>query len=95
MTLDQLFADTCRHILKGKPILLFLHPGMQRHLKQNVAEFLAQEMRIVQIDGVHRFVGLFEEVLPDGFMRLHLVPRAAVLRGRAAIPTMSARSSIV
>ena len=43
-----------------------------------------------KVDGVRHFVGLFDKILADGRMRLHLIPRAAVFPGPAGCESPAA-----
>ena len=80
MTVDQLFADAVAHIVKAERALLGFHLTVQRHLKQHIAKLLAQQVCIVLVDGIHRFIGLLDEVHPDGCMGLLPIPGAALRR---------------
>ena len=53
---------------------------MEHHLHQHIAQLFLHQLRIVSINGLQRFAGLFQKVLPDGSMGLYLIPRTAVLR---------------
>ena len=75
---DQLAAYPVAHLCKGEMPLLLLHLGVEHHLHQHIAQFLAQKRGVIQVDGIHRLVGFLQKVHPDGGMRLHLVPRAAL-----------------
>ena len=53
---------------------------MKNDLHQHVPQLLTQEFRVVEVNGIHSLVGFLQKIHPDGPMRLHLVPRAAVVR---------------
>jgi hypothetical protein len=80
MPVDELFADTRTDVPERERPLFFLHTRVQSHLEQHIAQLLAQKAGIGKVDGVRHFVGLFDKILADGRMRLHLIPRAAIFR---------------
>jgi hypothetical protein len=47
---------------------------MENHLHQDIAEFIAQPIRLTAPDGVDHFVGFFEQVLPQTAVRLFPIP---------------------
>ena len=76
----QLLAHLTADILKSKAPALFFDHRVERHLHQHIAQLFLHQLRIVSINGLQRFAGLFQKVLPDGSMGLYLIPRTAVLR---------------
>ena len=75
---NQLAAYPIAYLCKGEMPLFLLHLGVEHHLHQHVAQLLAHKRGVIQVDGIHRLVGFLQKVHPDGGMRLHLVPRAAL-----------------
>jgi hypothetical protein len=49
---------------------------MHRDMKEKVSQFMAEPLEIVAIEGVHRFVRFFNQVIADGPVRLAPVPGA-------------------
>ena len=80
MAEDQLLAHLAADLLEIEPAPLLLHDGVERHLHQHITQLFPQHGRVVGIDGFQRLAGLLQKVLPNGLMRLHLVPRAARFR---------------
>ena len=86
MTADQFGRDRLDHAAEIEQPCLLGHPRMEHDLQQQVAELLAQIVRIAALDRVGDFVGLFKRVGSDGREGLLEVPRAASPRDRAAPP---------
>ena len=52
--------------------------GVEPHLEQDVAQLLGQVPAVALVDGVDGLVALLDDVAPECFVRLRLVPGAAV-----------------
>ena len=57
------------------------HLGVEHHLHQDVAEFLAQRLQVTALDRVDDLVRLLQEVGPEGGVRLLAVPGALAAQG--------------
>ena len=82
MTAHKLLADGLDHVAEIERALLLRHSGMEDHLQQQIAEFVAQVGEIAPHDGISHFIRLFDRVRGDGREVLFEVPRAAGV-GRA------------
>ena len=54
--------------------------GVIDGLKQQIAEFFAEIVHIIAVDGVGDFVGFLDGVGRDGFEVLFQIPRTAAIR---------------
>ena len=77
MAVNQLFADAVADIGEGETACFFLHPGVEYHLEQDIPQLLLQKGRILPVNGLHRFVGLLDEIVPDAVVVLFPVPDTA------------------
>ena len=79
MPQDQLLADAVADIVKAKRACLLLHARVKHNLQKHVAQFLAQQIRVL---AVNRFAGLIcflNKIFADGMVILFPVPRTAFL----------------
>ncbi len=60
-------------------LLLGLQYTMKNYLQQNISKLFPHHFRAFKINRFHDLINLFEEILLDSLMSLHLIPRAAVL----------------
>src|SRR6185312_6523773 len=77
---DELFADVVGDRGEVEPTLLLGHAGMKHHLEEQIAELLAQLVRLATLDGIGDFVRLFDGVGRNGAKRLLAIPGTAALR---------------
>jgi hypothetical protein len=61
-------------------VLLLGHAGVEHHLKQQIAQLLAQIGEVAAGDRVGHFVGLFQRIGSNGRKILLEIPRAAAAR---------------
>ena len=80
VTNHQLAADAIHHIAEIEGILLFLNAGVKHHLHQHVAQLLLQQLGILPLDGLQRFMGLLQKIGANALVILFPVPGTA-LRG--------------
>ena len=57
--------------------------AVKDHLQEQVAEFLHEVFVVLALDGVDRFVGLFDQIRNDRLVSLFRIPRAATGRAQA------------
>ena len=72
-------GDTCGHLVEIEIGRLFKHSGHEKNVKEDVPQFLTDGFGIVGLDGVYKFVGLFDEINGHGSGRLFPVPGTSVL----------------
>ena len=75
---NHLPADGRRHVGDCELRVLLRDARMEHHLQHHVAQLVGDAVRVALVDGRDDLVRLFEHVLPQRFMRLLRVPRAAV-----------------
>ena len=80
VAVDKLTADAVADLLPGKVPGFLFDLGVEAHLHQHIAQFLTQQCGVVKVDGIHGFIRFLKEIHADGRMRLHFIPRAAVVR---------------
>ncbi len=80
MSADHLFRDRLDDIAEGEFTSLFGHLRVIDHLKEQVAEFVAQIIQVAARDGVGDLVGFLDRVGSDGREVLLDVPGAASFR---------------
>lgn len=78
MAADQFFIETLNDIGKAKPPPLGGDLRVKNDLKKKVTEFFPQSLGIPAVDGLQGFVGFFEQVWPQGTVRLPAIPRASL-----------------
>ena len=83
MTAHQLAIQRVEHIGDGEVALVGGHLRIEKHLKQQVAEFFGQMREVAALDGVEDLVGLFQRVFADGIEGLFAVPGAAAGSAKA------------
>jgi hypothetical protein len=81
MAAQELFRNGLDHAAEIERALLLGHAGMEHDLEQEVAEFLAQVVKIAAGNRVGDFVGLFQRIGRDGREILLEIPRAPCVRG--------------
>ncbi len=79
VTADELVDDVAGHVVHRPRLGLVLlgDPGVEHHLKQQVAELLAEVVAVPGLDRLEGLVGLLEQVRRQRAVRLLAVPRAA------------------
>ena len=77
MPADHFARDRLDHVAERKRVLFLRHAGVEHHLQQEIAEFVAQIVEIAARDGVSDFIGFLDGVGRDGRKILLEVPRAA------------------
>ena len=77
MTTDHLVSDGLNHIAKIERLELLGHASVEDNLQQQIAEFLAQIVDVVALDGVDDFKRFLKRVGRDGFEILLQIPGAA------------------
>ncbi len=92
MTPNQLVVNAARHGGEVEPTLLLRHAGMKRYLEEEIAELVAQLLRLPPLDGIRHLVGLLDGVGRDGAEGLLAIPRTAVLRVAQASHQLEERS---
>ena len=79
MAADQLFGDRLHDVAEIEQAFLGRHLGVKHRLQQQIAEFLAQIVEIVALDGVGDLVGFLDRVVADRREILLEVPGAAAI----------------
>jgi hypothetical protein len=77
---DHLVDQAARDVVEGEGATFLGHAGMEDHLEQQVAEFLAQVAHVAARDRVRDLVGFLDRVGRDGREVLRDVPRASIAR---------------
>ena len=91
---DHFFGNSGRDFLQGEGASLASQLRVHHHLKQKVAQFLA-EVRIVSLlDGINDLVALFDERSSEAGVRLLAVPRATIRRAQADDDSLEAGDGI-
>src|SRR5207248_2094911 len=80
---DELLVQTSRDIADIERARLACELRMQRDLKQQIAEFVAQSRQIARVECLECFVCLLEEVWAQALVRLFPIPGTAVRRTEA------------
>ena len=80
MAVDQLFADTVRHVADVEHAFFLFHLGVEHDLQQHVAELFFQMLGVLLVDRLADLIGLLNEVAADGLVILLPIPHAAVRR---------------
>src|SRR5205823_3576898 len=80
---DELLVQTSRDIADIERARLACELRMQRDLKQQIAEFVAQSRQIARVECLECFVCLLEEVRAQALVRLFPIPGTAVRRTEA------------
>jgi len=75
----HLVADAMGNIVKIEGTLFLGHLRMKYHLKQQVAQFVTQRVKITPINRIRDFVGFFNGVRSDRRETLFTVPGTAIL----------------
>ena len=76
---DQLLGDGVDHVADVEAPQLCGHLCVIDRLQDQIAEFLAQVVEILALDGIGHLVGLLDGVVPDGREILLEIPGAARL----------------
>src|SRR5690606_6314371 len=74
----HLVGDRARHVLECEMPGFLGHPGVEDHLKQQVAQFAAKIIHVRALDRVGDFVGFFDRVWRDAVEILRAIPGATV-----------------
>lgn len=80
MPAGHLGHNPAGHILKIEGSLFLGDAGVKHHLKQQVAQLLAQAIEVLPLDGINYLVGLLQGVGSDGLEALFAIPGTAGLR---------------
>jgi hypothetical protein len=78
MTPDQLVIDAPGHVIEIEVAPLIGQLGMEDHLQQDIAQFLAHVLHIIAVNGVQQLAGLVDERLTQGLVGLLAVPGASI-----------------
>ena len=81
MAANQLAVDGEERIGDIEAAFFGGHLREEDGLQQEIAQFVGEAVPIAGVDGVHHFIGFFEEIRLDGVEVLFAIPRAAA--GRA------------
>ncbi|GAA2181320.1 hypothetical protein GCM10009785_15740 [Brooklawnia cerclae] len=82
MAAHQLVADAARDVVQSEPALLLGDLGLQVHLQQQIAQFLAQigvgDVGVVgaRLDRLDDLGGLLDQMLGEAAVRLFRIPGA-------------------
>ena len=77
MPSDHLSRDRLDHVAECERVLFLRHAGVEHHLQQEIAEFVAEIVEIAARDGVGDLIGLLDGVGRDGRKILFEIPGAA------------------
>ena len=84
MAVDELGDQVGGHVVDVEPTLVARglrgDPGVEQHLQQHVAEFLADRCPVTVFDRLGQLVGLLDQVPDQRLVSLLGVPRAAAGR---------------
>ena len=76
MTENEFVAKFVAHIGEIKLLALFADFGIEEHMEENIAQFLANLFVVTLHQGIAKFVHLFNGVGAQTFIRLLFIPRA-------------------
>ena len=79
---NQLLADVVANIVKVEISLFGLYLRMENHLHKQIAQLLAEHFGAVRVNALADLVCLLDKIGANAFVRLHLIPRAAVFRAK-------------
>ena len=77
MAAHQLAVDGEQRIRDIEAAFFGGHLREEHGLQQQVAEFVGEALPVAGVDGVHHFIGFFEEIGLDGVEVLFAIPGAA------------------
>ena len=80
MAADHLSRNAVDHVLKREMSGLFGHATVKGHLKQQIAQFVAQRFHVAPLDRVHDLIGFLDRVGRDRREILRDVPRTSGVR---------------
>ena len=83
MSLNHLFRHVIHYILGIKQPFFFPDFRVNDNLIQNIAEFFANALIIVVINGIESFINLFHKETAQCLVSLRLIPRTAVLTAQS------------
>jgi hypothetical protein len=72
----ELVHDALDDVVEGVLARLLGDDGVEPDLQEQVAELLAQVVRVAGLDGLERLPGLLDEVAPQRLVGLLALPRA-------------------
>ena len=78
---DEFVAQLVAHIGNVELSLLTSYLGIEHHVEEHIAQFLAYLMCVVLDEGITQFKGLFYSIGAQTFKRLLAVPRALLAQG--------------
>ncbi|MND91329.1 hypothetical protein D3C80_834440 [compost metagenome] len=80
MAADHLRGDGLNHVAKGEFTPFLGNAGVENHLQEKVAQFLAKIVHVLALDGVGDFISFFNGIGLDRLEGLHNIPRATGFR---------------
>ncbi|MCY1242164.1 hypothetical protein D9M72_551090 [compost metagenome] len=80
MAADHLARHRFDDVAKGKVAGFLRHPGMEHHLQQQIAEFVAEVVHVAALDGIGNLIGFLDRVGFDRLEGLDDVPGATGFR---------------
>ena len=78
MAANELGVDVFENVADVKVLFLASNLCMQVDLEQQVAEFFGQLLHIVLLQGLHDLVGLLNDIVGQGLVRLLAIPGTTV-----------------
>ena len=82
MTEDEFSAFRVGNVVDGHAAAVSLDIRVEQHLKQHVAQFLAEHGFVVTVKRFAGLIGFLKEIPADRQVRLRRVPRAAARRAQ-------------
>ena len=77
MPVGHFAVDGRNHVVEREQTLLLRQLGMEHHLEQEIAEFVAQVIRLTALDGIGDLIGFFDGVRRQGAEVLLQIPGTA------------------
>ncbi|KAF5071039.1 hypothetical protein DSECCO2_216580 [anaerobic digester metagenome] len=77
VAVDQLFADTVRHVVHGEAALFLFQLGVEHDLQKHVSQFFAKSSFVTPVNGLHRLAALLQKIPAERLVALLPIPRAA------------------
>lgn len=85
MTALQFVADGSADIIKIEAAFFLRHLRVKHHLKQQVAQFAAQIVKILTRNRIQYFISFFKRIGRNAGKGLLFIPRAAAFRVSQAL----------
>ena len=76
VTADHLGSERLDDVVEAEASAFACQVGMEHHLKQQIAQLVAERVEVLARDGVRHLVGLLDGVGGDRLERLRAIPRA-------------------